>query len=73
MTNDGFMTAAEMKSLLGLSAQSGDNRTLNKYVKEGKLEIKPFSRKVKLYREKRSLTLMLRQLQIWIFAFEINK
>jgi len=52
MTNDGFMTAAEMKSILGLSAQSGDNRTLNKYVKEGKLEIKPFSRKVKLYREK---------------------
>lgn len=52
MTDEGFMTAAEMKSLLGLSAQSGDNRTLNKYVKEGKLEIKPFSRKVKLYREK---------------------
>lgn len=52
MTNDGFMTAAEMKSILGLSAQNGDNRTLNKYVKEGKLEIKPFSRKVKLYREK---------------------
>ena len=48
MTNDGFMTAAEMKSLLGLSARHGDNRTLNKYVKQGKLEIKCFSRKVKL-------------------------
>ena len=51
MTNDGFMTAAEMKSLLGLSAQSGDNRTLNKYVKEGKLEIKPFSQSKTLQRK----------------------
>lgn len=50
------MTAAEMKSLLGLSARSGDNRTLNKYVKEGKLEIKVLSRKVKLYREKSEFT-----------------
>ncbi len=56
MTDTGFMTAAEMKSLLGLSARSGDNRTLNKYVKQGKLEIKSFSRKVKLYREKTEFT-----------------
>ncbi len=59
MTDTGFMTAAEMKSLLGLSARSGDNRTLNKYVKQGKLEIKSFSRKVKLYREKTEFTLCI--------------
>lgn len=52
MTDSGFMTAAEMKSILGLSARSGDNRTLNKYVTEGKLEIKVFSKQVKLYRIK---------------------
>lgn len=56
MTSSGFITATEMKSLLGLSARRGDNRTLNKYVKEGKLEIKVLSRKVKLYREKTELT-----------------
>lgn len=52
MTSDGFITAAEMKSRLGLSARRGDNRTLNKYVTEGKLEIKVFSKRIKLYREK---------------------
>lgn len=52
MTDSGFMTAAEMKSILGLSARNGDNRTLNKYVTEGKLEIKVFSKQVKLYRMK---------------------
>lgn len=56
MTSSGFITATEMKSLLGLSARRGDNCTLNKYVKEGKLEIKVLSRKVKLYREKTELT-----------------
>ena len=50
MTESGFMTAAEIKSVLGLSAKTGDNRTLNKYVVQGKLEVKPFSNKVKLYR-----------------------
>lgn len=73
MTDTGFMTAAEMKSLLGLSARSGDNRTLNKYVKQGKLEIKSFSRKVKLYREKTEFTLCIETAQIWIFAFENRK
>lgn len=58
MTDTGFMTAAEMKSLLGLSARSGDNRTLNKYVKQGKLEIKSFSQQSKaLSRENRIYTL----------------
>lgn len=56
MTDSGFMTAAEMKSLLGLSAKRGDNRTLNKYVTEGKLEVKVFSKQVKLYREKIDFT-----------------
>lgn len=50
MTESGFMTAAEIKSVLGLSAKTRDNRTLNKYVVQGKLEVKPFSKKVKLYR-----------------------
>lgn len=56
MTDYAFMTAAEMKSRLGLSARRGDNRTLNKYVTEGKLEIKVFSKRVKLYREKTEFT-----------------
>lgn len=49
MTNDGFMSADEMKRLLRLKTDT-DNRTLNKYVVQGKLEVKPFSNKVKLYR-----------------------
>lgn len=49
MTNDGFMSADEMKKLLSLKTDT-DNRTLNKYVVQGKLEVKPFSNKVKLYR-----------------------
>lgn len=56
MTDSGFITAAEMKSRLGLSARRGDNRTLNKYVTEGKLEIKVFSKQVKLYRIKADFT-----------------
>lgn len=49
MTNDGYMSADEMKRLLRLKTDT-DNRTLNKYVVQGKLEVKPFSKKVKLYR-----------------------
>ena len=49
MTNDGYMSADEMKKLLSLKTDT-DNRTLNKYVVQGKLEVKPFSNKVKLYR-----------------------
>lgn len=49
MTNDGYMSADEMKRLLRLKTNT-DNRTLNKYVVQGKLEVKPFSNKVKLYR-----------------------
>lgn len=45
---DGFMTAKEIKPLLGIVAK--DNRTLNKYAKQGKLEIRFFSKKNKLYR-----------------------
>lgn len=73
MTDTGFMTAAEMKSLLGLSARSGDNRTLNKYVKQGKLEIKSFSRKVKLYREKTEFTPCTETATDLVFAFENRK
>ena len=49
MTNDGYMSADEMTRLLRLKTNT-DNRTLNKYVVQGKLEVKPFSNKVKLYR-----------------------
>ncbi|MBS4773086.1 MAG: hypothetical protein KHX55_02285 [Proteobacteria bacterium] len=49
MTDEGFMTADEIKIALKLNPET-DNRTLNKYVVQGKLEIKPFSKKVKLYR-----------------------
>ena len=44
------MTADEIKACLGLTAKPGDNRTLNKYVVEGKLDVKCFSKRVKLYR-----------------------
>ena len=50
MNDNGFMTAAEMKEKLGLKSQKRDYRTLNRYVIEGKLEIKILSRKIKLYR-----------------------
>lgn len=56
MTESGFMTATEIKAVLGLSTKTSDNRTLNKYVREGKLEVKFFSRKTKLYREKTEFT-----------------
>lgn len=49
MNDNGFMTPEEMKKKLGLKPQT-DNRTLNKYVRQGLLETKPYSRKTKLYR-----------------------
>ncbi len=47
---DGFMTAEEIKPLLGIKARPGDLRTLNKYVLKGKLEMRALSPRVKLYR-----------------------
>lgn len=47
---DGFMTAEEIKPLLGLKSQRGDCRTLNKYVRKGKLEMRALSPRIKLYR-----------------------
>lgn len=44
------MTAEEIKPKLGLRGKS--NNTLNKYVLEGKLELKSLSRQIKLYRLK---------------------
>lgn len=49
MINNDFMTPEEMKKKLGLNPAT-DNRTLNKYVVQGKLEVKTFSNKIKLYR-----------------------
>lgn len=46
-----FITPEEMKKILGLNPKT-DNRTLNKYVRQGLLEVKSYSKKVKLYREK---------------------
>ncbi|MFV0626998.1 MAG: hypothetical protein ACK5N8_06600 [Alphaproteobacteria bacterium] len=50
MNDNDWKTPKEMKETLGILAKNGDNRTLNKYVVMGKLEIKEFSRKIKLYR-----------------------
>ena len=50
MNDNGFMTPEEMKRKLKLKPDT-DNRTLNKYVRQGLLEVKPYSRKIKLYRE----------------------
>lgn len=50
MNDNGFMTPEEMKKKLGLDPTT-DNRTLNKYVRQGLLEVKFYSRKTKLYRE----------------------
>lgn len=50
MNDNGYMTPAEMKKKLGLDPYT-DNRTLNKYVRQGLLEVKPYSRKTKVYRE----------------------
>lgn len=47
---DGFYTAEEIKPLLGIKARPGDLRTLNKYVLNGKLEMRALSPRVKLYR-----------------------
>ena len=51
MLENGYKTADEMKACLNLKSKPGDNRTLNKYVLNGTLEVKSFSRKVRMYRE----------------------
>lgn len=43
---DGFYTAEEIKPLLGLKSQRGDCRTLNKYVRKGKLEMRALSPRI---------------------------
>jgi hypothetical protein len=67
MLNSGYMTADEMKSVLGLKSKSGDNRTLNKYVLSGKLAIKSFSRKVKVYKEVDETQPKQNNVEDWIF------
>ncbi len=47
---EGYYTAEEIKHQLGLKARPGDTRTINKYVKSGKLEKKSLSRQINLYR-----------------------
>ena len=59
MNDNGFMTPEEMKKKLGLDPYT-DNRTLNKYVRQGLLEVKPYSRKTKLYREVTIISLILK-------------
>ena len=61
------MTADEIKALLGLKSKDGDNRTLNKYVLNGTLEVKSFSRKVKLYREADAKQQKQKNNDEWIF------
>lgn len=67
MLNSGYMTADEIKALLGLKSKDGDNRTLNKYVLNGTLEVKSFSRKVKLYREADAKQQKQKNNDEWIF------
>lgn len=67
MLNSGYMTADEMKALLGLKSKDGDNRTLNKYVLNGTLEVKSFSRKVKMYREVEETKKTKQHTEEWIF------
>lgn len=67
MLNSGYMTADEMKALLGLKSQDGDNRTLNKYVLNGTLEVKSFSRKVKMYRIVEENKQTKQHIEEWIF------
>lgn len=47
---EGYYTAEEIKHQLGLKARPGDIRTINKYVKNGKLEVFCYSKKIKIYR-----------------------
>ena len=73
MTNDGYMSADEMKRLLRLKTET-DNRTLNKYVVQGKLEVKPFSNKVKLYRlPQNDNSTETFDNEEWIFAKQVRK
>jgi hypothetical protein len=67
MLSNGYMTADEMKALLGLKSQDGDNRTLNKYVLNGTLEVKSFSRKVKMYRIVEENKQTQQHIEEWIF------
>lgn len=67
MLDSGYVTAEEMKSLLGLKSKSGDNRTLNKYVLKGKLEVKAFSRKVRMYKELEEEKSEIQNVDDWIF------
>lgn len=67
MLNSGYMTADEIKALLGLKSKDGDNRTLNKYVLNGTLEVKSFSRKVKLYREADAKQQKQKNNDEWVF------
>ena len=67
MLNSGYMTADEMKACLNLKSKAGDNRTLNKYVINGILEIKPFSRKVKMYRVMKEIEVKTKNNDEWIF------
>ena len=67
MLSNGFMTADEMKAILGLKSQDGDNRTLNKYVLNGTLEVKSFSRKVKMYRIVEENKQTKQHIEEWIF------
>ena len=67
MLNSGYMTADEMKAILGLKSQDGDNRTLNKYVLNGTLEVKSFSRKVKMYRVVEENKQTKQHTEEWIF------
>lgn len=56
-----------MKSLLNLKAKAGDNRTLNRYVLNGALEVKSFSRKVKMYREVNDNQNKKQEVEEWVF------
>lgn len=67
MLLNGYMTAEEMKCALKLKAKEGDNRTLNKYVREGKLDVNPLSRKVHLYKLAGETPKNTQQVEDWIF------
>ena len=66
MLGTGYMTADEAKACLGLTAKQGDNRTINKYVVEGKLEVKAFSKKVKIYRLPQEMTTSIKSTEEWV-------
>lgn len=49
MNDNDWKLPQDMKITLGLKPDT-DNRTLNKYVRNGKLEVMQYSKKVKVYR-----------------------